>query len=729
MVTYNKSNVFTDWKKPNFMKKYCCTTSGMASSILTPATGPVSSGTAVEPTMLLEPTVLAQWSPGTAVESTKLLEPTVLAQSSPGTVVEPTMLAQSSPGMAVEPTMLAQSSPGMAVEPTMLLEPTVLAQSSPGMAEKPTVLAQSSSGTAVESTKLLEPTVLAQSSPGTAVESTKLLEPTVLAQSSPGMAVEPTVSKTVDGSVIPVHAGEEGLAYVYAISNPVTSFGSSCDETGHSVSLLLIDSSQLVFDPSSSFQMIGNEGVQLCQTYDNCSEPVESDTAEVGVGPMKAVAAGSKKVQSSTTEVRISPMKAVRAGCKKVYDRKNFCLFCSKCIRGKISQHLIGVHREEPRVIDIALQPKGSAKRRLLLGQLANEGNFRHNANVLGTGNGQIVIARRKRKNSGHVMQYLPCEYCKKFFCKDSLWRHYRRCSERPESKRVTVTSDTSDKPAPRHNGIVRGRLLLSSAVVEEGQQNLTDLLSHMRDDSLKQVVVQDSLIRRFVELRMDSLGRKVDQKVCDVHRVSQAARTLARLVKEAQQKQPQVSLSELLTPAMFDIVVATAKALTTDKEVPALNLARTIGHLLRHVVMVKSGQALRENDETKQKQAADFRRLLDAEWNCRVNSTAVKQLNAEKRSKVLSIPLTEDLVRVRNYICNAMKEVQTKLTKNANPADWIRLAKLAMSRLIMFNKRRRAEVKDLKVQQFLQRPNWNSDSSGELALALSPVDRLLASR
>ena len=146
----------------------------------------------------------------------------------------------------------------------------------------------------------------------------------MLAQSSPGMAVEPTVSKTVDGSVIPVHAGEEGLAYVYAISNPVTSFGSSCEETGHSVSLLLIVSSQLVFDPSSSFQMIGNEGVQLCQTYDNCSEPVESDTAEVGVGPMKAVAAGSKKVQSSTTEVRISPMKAVRAGCKKVYDRKNF---------------------------------------------------------------------------------------------------------------------------------------------------------------------------------------------------------------------------------------------------------------------------------------------------------------------------------------------------------------------------------------------------------------------
>ena len=134
MVTYNKSNVFTDWMKPKFMKKYCCTTRGMASSISTPAAGPLSSGTAVEPTMLLEPTLLAQSSPGMAEK------PAVLAQSSPGTAVEPTMLleptvlAQTSPGMAVEPTVLAQSSPGTAVEPTMLLEPMVSAQSSPGMA-------------------------------------------------------------------------------------------------------------------------------------------------------------------------------------------------------------------------------------------------------------------------------------------------------------------------------------------------------------------------------------------------------------------------------------------------------------------------------------------------------------------------------------------------------------------------------------------------------------------
>jgi len=56
-------------------------------------------------------------------------------------------------------------------------------------------------------------------------------------------------------------------------------------------------------------------------------------------------------------------------------------------------------------------------------------------------------------------------------------------------------------------------------------------------------------------------------------------------------------------------------------------------------------------------------------------------------------------------------------------------LAKLILSRLILFNKRRRSEVRELKVSEYLARPSWKSDLSGEMELALSPVDRLLADR
>ena len=53
------------------------------------------------------------------------------------------------------------------------------------------------------------------------------------------------------------------------------------------------------------------------------------------------------------------------------------------------------------------------------------------------------------------------------------------------------------------------------------------------------------------------------------------------------------------------------------------------------------------------------------------------------------------------------MVECQSQLTRNPHTATWTRLAKLTMTRLIMFNKRRRAEVKDLTVKQYMERPNW----------------------
>jgi len=127
----------------------------------------------------------------------------------------------------------------------------------------------------------------------------------------------------------------------------------------------------------------------------------------------------------------------------------------------------------------------------------------------------------------------------------------------------------------------------------------------------------------------------------------------------------------------------------------------------VRHMTMVKSGQAVRSKDDEQLKEASDFRKLLDSECTYRVNCFAVNQLNVHKRLHLHPIPLTEDLLTVRNYVSNAMVECQSQLTRNPHTATWTRLAKLTMTRLIMFNKRRRAEVKDMTVKQYMERPNW----------------------
>jgi hypothetical protein len=427
--------------------------------------------------------------------------------------------------------------------------------------------------------------------------------------------------------------------------------------------------------------------------------------------------------------IKIDPKKKVADGCKQVYDKCNYCTFCEKRISSKISRHLL-THKGEKEIDDIILLPKRCPERMARLRQLANDGNFKHNASTIAAGSGQVVVGRRSKNARIDPTKFLPCEFCHKFLSKNNLWRHIKTCSARNERIEQKVSGDQADEKQPvRQSAVSRGRWVLNSAVFKSSEKCFGDMLSRMRDDRLKEIVTNDKLIRQYAILRLQSLGNRKVQKHNDVYRVSQSARLLARLVEEARKRHPGLTREDIIHPSNFDLVVEIANAMSINKDQPALNVGRSLGLIVNHVALVKNGVALRSGDQIKGQDALNFRKLHKAEWNYRVNIPAVKCINAEKRSKSSSIPLTEDLQILRQYIISNMKSLMKNFKETASPQSWTRLAKLTMSRLILFNKRRRAEVKDLKVADYLQRPDWHQDASDEMALALSPVDKLLARR
>jgi hypothetical protein len=170
--------------------------------------------------------------------------------------------------------------------------------------------------------------------------------------------------------------------------------------------------------------------------------------------------------------------------------------------------------------------------------------------------------------------------------------------------------------------------------------------------------------------------------------------------VLEAQKTVKDITLDDLIDPKQFDLVADIGKRLSVDKYTPALNVGRSIGHLLGHVALTKTGVALRENNQVAVEVAGNFKKSHEGEWNYRVNSAAVKRMAMEKRNKVPVIPLTEDLKVFRAYIMKNMKELACKVRGLHDSADWTELAKNVMARLIMFNKRWRAQVRDLKVDE-----------------------------
>lgn len=95
----------------------------------------------------------------------------------------------------------------------------------------------------------------------------------------------------------------------------------------------------------------------------------------------------------------------------------------------------------------------------------------------------------------------------------------------------------------------------------------------------------------------MDGLREKDYRKTDVIYRVSQAVRTLARVVQLARKTIPDASLTSLLKPCCFDVIVDVAKKMSTDKDQPALNVGKTIGCLLTNVSKSKYCAALRTSD------------------------------------------------------------------------------------------------------------------------------------
>ena len=428
---------------------------------------------------------------------------------------------------------------------------------------------------------------------------------------------------------------------------------------------------------------------------------------------------GQKKVQ-------LFKKGEVKMGCKQVYDKQNYCTFCGTCIKSKIARHLLTVHRSEARVMDIICLPKRSKERLKKLELLANEGNFKHNTQVLKSGNGFLVVARRNSDNEHNPGDFLPCEYCRKFVLRRGMWSHSKYCKVR-----YSLSSDDADNDDAHayNNPVRRGMHLLHSALLENSEKLAGQMLNRMQNDDIKAIILEDDLIKRYAALRVEGLGDADVQKINDIHRVSQGARTLGRLVREARKKIPFVTMDKLITAQNFDLLVATTKSMSVEKDTPVLTLPRLIGNLLGHIAQIKIGNALRCSDDGRCNEATKFQQLFVSEWNYRVNSGAVKKMNAMKRTQVQTIPLTEDLIKLRNHIIDDMPGAIAELEKSKTAQTYTYLAKLVVARLLLFNKRRRAEVTDLKLSDYNMRPDWRKDTNQEIEKALSPIERSCARR
>ena len=364
-----------------------------------------------------------------------------------------------------------------------------------------------------------------------------------------------------------------------------------------------------------------------------------------------------KHTQSLTVLSKRPP----KRGCKKSYDKIHYCLFCKKAICSKMSRHLVHVHKDEERVQKCLSLPQGSKERVYQLQLLTNEGNFEHNIAAMSQGSGQIVIGRRSANEVKQVSQFTVCSFCKKWQSKRNLWRHCKTCRAR-----VQYYEQHSDETVRKSRllAVKTGQSLIAKSVIEPDNDLLNELVTRMKDDSVKEIVVADDLIKREAALRMCSLGRKEDRKQDDIYRVSQCVRTMGRILRQSKLANPVITLHDLLVPDKFECVVDVGKQMSTDKEKPSLHVSKTVGNLLRSACDTKYCANLRTGDKKAQQDALDFKKLIDAEWNKRVNRPAMVRVEKERRTRLPVIPITDDLKTFRDYLVHNIKLSMEHLAK-----------------------------------------------------------------
>ncbi|KAG9275033.1 hypothetical protein AMEX_G9507, partial [Astyanax mexicanus] len=406
---------------------------------------------------------------------------------------------------------------------------------------------------------------------------------------------------------------------------------------------------------------------------------------------------------------------SVHAVCKKdngsrMYSKKQYCLFCKQGFL-KITRHLERAHHTELDVARAVSFPKGSKQRRLHLELLRNKGNFVHNVEVLKSGDGKLVPRKQPKKDS-QAQDFLHCVHCQGLFAKRLLWRHMMVCKFKPS--------------VPQKPGKTRVQSLCAFAVPPPPgiKAEFWKMLSNMNQDEVYSVVKSDGLIMEYGEHLYNRLGYDVAKH----EYIRQKMRELGRLLICSRKSTPLKTIDDHIMPANFMHVVQAVKHLagyvpeTSTFKCPSLSLK--IGHSLAKISQLVESRANVQGNYSAAKAARTFRTVYEARWNELISAASLRTLKESKWNAPQLLPFTKDVQTLHAYLNMQQQQCQNKLSTQTSAETWGQLARVLLTQVILFNRRRAGEVSKMPLSAYTA--SNPSDPQDDVNVALSDLEKKL---
>ncbi|XP_030000159.1 uncharacterized protein LOC115426292 isoform X2 [Sphaeramia orbicularis] len=396
---------------------------------------------------------------------------------------------------------------------------------------------------------------------------------------------------------------------------------------------------------------------------------------------------------------------------KRVYDKKNYCVFCSKPVI-KMARHLETVHSDQAEVAAAFQYPKNSKERLKIWNRLKNKGNFAHNKDVLRTGKGYLAVRKRPRK-AGQGHEFVHCLYCQGLYWSKALYRHMKKCPERDKNE---------NEPKIGRNRLTLRCVLETLDLDISG--GLKGILSSMTYDAVTQAVINHKIILQFGETMFDQHGADIKRH----NYIRQNLRQIARLVLEAQKLTPLKELEDFFLPSNFKHVVSAVNVLagynSKNKTYSSPSLAIKLGYQLQKLCGIVESNAESCGNASLAESARSFLTVYKNKWNNLVSSGALTTLKETKLVTEKKVPFAQDVMRLNSHMANVHVVAEKKVRDRPCAETYALLAKVILARTILFNRRKPGEVSRIQLIDFMSRKLSNTHSY--MSSSLSDLERTM---
>nr|XP_043879455.1 uncharacterized protein LOC122767933 isoform X2 [Solea senegalensis] len=413
----------------------------------------------------------------------------------------------------------------------------------------------------------------------------------------------------------------------------------------------------------------------------------------------------SEKTPNNDSAIKVSPFQ--KSGQKSKYNKKQYCFYCKKPI-SKLARHLESVHSNQPDVAKALSFNKKSRKRRELFRCLKKRGNFDHNATVASDGAGEWVPCRRpsSAKRSDH---FSHCKYCQGLYARDCLWRHVRRCPQRSVEefptgqKRIRI-----DLPKPH-----------------EIHEAVWKIACEMNQDEISLVVRSEREILRLGESLYNA--RKPHERRNDY--IRQKMREMARLLITARATTPLKCTEDLVMPSNFRHVIQAVRAVagyeldSNSYKIPSLALK--LGHSLAKVAGIVQCNAIIENRHEVAELAKQFATLYEKKWTESISGAALGTLQQAKWNKPLVLPFTQDVTLMHRFLAIECAKCMKDVEERPDSTSFGNLAKVTLTQVVLFNRKRQGEVSKMELQTFTSRNR--TELNPDIMMGLTELEKNLA--